>query len=85
MANLTVGSSVKVLKVEVAHGLQVDRASNGQAQDWNVHDSSLLGTSCTYYTPANDTRDCIDGLDDEHKPYCVAVTTLIESPMKLFV
>lgn len=86
MANLTVTQpSIKVLKVEVSHGLKVDRASNGQAQDWNVTQSSLFGAPCTYYTPANDTRDCIDGLDEDHRPYCVAVTTVIESPMKLFV
>ena len=39
----------------------------------------------TYYTPADDKRDFIDGLDSDHKPYGVAITCLIESPMKLFV
>lgn len=86
MANLTVQQpNIKVLKVEVSHGLQVDRDANGQAGDWNVTESSLMGAPCTYYTPANDTRDCIDGIDDDHRPYCVAVTTIIESPMKLYL
>lgn len=44
-----------------------------------------MGTSCTYYTPKDDKRDLLDGLDADHKPYGVAVTALIESPMKLFV
>lgn len=86
MANLTVEQpSIQILKVEITHGLGVDRDADGAADDWNVTQSSLLGAPCTYYTPKNDTRDCIDGLDGSHKPYNVAVTALIESPMKLFV
>lgn len=44
-----------------------------------------MGAPCTYYTPVNDQRDWSDHIDGAHKPYCVAVTALIESPMKLFV
>lgn len=47
--------------------------------------SSLMGTRCTYYTPKDDKRDLLDGLDADHRPYCVAITALIESPMKLYV
>ena len=86
MANLTVEQpSIKVLKVEITHGLNRERLKNGAAGDWNVTQSSLLGAKCTYYTPKNDQRDLIDGIDANHKPYGVAVTALIESPMKLFV
>ena len=84
MANLTVDQpSMQVLKVEIAHGLDCERSQNGSAAEWVETKSSILGAPCTYYTPANDTRDLIDGIGQ--KPYCVAVTALIESPMKLFV
>ena len=37
MANLTVNQpSVKVLKVEIAHGLNLDRDSNGKAEDYTT-------------------------------------------------
>ena len=86
MANLTVEQpSIQVLKVEIAYGISVERAANGNAEDWVKSESSLLGAPCTYYTPVDDKRDIIDGLTLEHKPYNVAITTLIDSPMKLFV
>ena len=86
MANLTVKQpSIQVLKVEIIHGLSAERAANGNAEDWNKTKSSLLGAPCTYYTPKDDKRDLIDGLTLEHKPYNVAITALIDSPMKLFV
>lgn len=37
------------------------------------------------YIPKEDTRSFLDHLDSNHKPYVVAATLLIESPMKLFV
>ena len=36
MANLTVIPSIKVLKVEIAHGLNVQRDSNGNAEDYTT-------------------------------------------------
>lgn len=33
----------------------------------------------------NDTRSFLDHLEYDHKPYTVAATVLIESPMKLYV
>jgi len=87
MANLTVEQPrMKVLKVEVTHGLNRDRASNTRpAQEYNVTKGSLFGAPQTVYVPKNDTRDFLDHLDPNHKPYVVAATLLIESPMKLFV
>ena len=85
MANLTVEQDIKVLKVEIAHGLNLERDSNGSAEDYTTSQSSVLGASTTYYTPVNDERSFLDFLDEEHKPYCVAVTALVESPMKLYV
>ena len=86
MANLTVTQpSIKVLKVEIAHGLNVDRDTNGNAEDWTTTESSFYGAPCTYYTPVKDERSIFDFLDETKKPYNVAVTALIESPMKLYV
>ena len=87
MANLTVEQpSIKVLKVEISHGLNMDRETNGNAEDWTTSESSVLGAPCTYYTPVKDESSIFDFLDsDEKKPYNVAVTALIESPMKLYV
>lgn len=86
MANLTVEQpNMQILKVELNHGLDVERGNNGEASEWVESKSSLLGASCNYFTPAQDTRDLIDGVDAKHRPYSVAVTMLIESPMKMFV
>jgi hypothetical protein len=86
MANLTVTQpNIQILKVEISHGIGVERDANGAAEDWQVSESSLLGAPCSYYTPSNDQRDCIDGLDADHKPYKIAVTAMVESPMKLYV
>lgn len=87
MANLTVHQpKIQVLKCEIAHGLAVDRASNGQESDWTKSSSSIMGAPCDYYTPAqSDDRHVLDNLQVGNKPYCIAVTALIESPMKLFV
>ena len=85
MANLTAYPDMKVLKVEVSHGLQVDRSSNGNIEDYDVTETTLLGQKCTYYVPKGDQSDVIDGFAYGRKPYCVAITCAIESPMKLFV
>lgn len=86
MANLTVTQpSIQILKVEISHGLKLERSLNGVKSDWIVSQTSLMGAPETVYTPAIDERDVIDGLDANHKPYLVAVTAMIESPMKLFV
>lgn len=37
------------------------------------------------YVPKNDNRHWLDHLDANHKPYLVAATVMIESPMKLYV
>jgi len=69
----------------LSHGLSVDRAANGSADDWDKSESSIMGAPLTYYVPKNDTRSVFDNFDQGKKPYCIAVTALIESPMKLFV
>ena len=86
MANLTVEQpSIKVLKVEITHGLKRDRTANGSAEDWNVSESSFMGAKARYYTPKDGSHSILDNLDNDYKPYCVAITCLIESPMKMFV
>ena len=86
MANLTVNQpSIKVLKVEIQHGLQVERSANGSEDQYTVSQSSVLGAPTNYYVPKNDQRSFLDFLEEDHKPYCVAVTALIESPMKMYV
>lgn len=85
MANLTAEPNIRVLKVEVNHGLNVDRSQNGNAEDWAIAESSIQGAQCNYYTPVPDNRSMLDSIEDSRKPYVVAVTCLIESPMKLFV
>lgn len=37
------------------------------------------------YVPKNDKRHFLDNLDYNYKPYVVAATLMIESPMKLYV
>lgn len=86
MANLTVEQpSIKVLKVEINHGLNVERSQNGPQNDYNVIKSSFLGAPTNYYVPAADNRDWLDNLETGRRPYCIAVTVLIVSPMKMFV
>jgi len=39
----------------------------------------------TYIDSSGDSRSFLDHIDSNHAPYCVALTLLIESPMKLYV
>lgn len=52
---------------------------------YSVTNSTMLGSKCDYYTAKNGEKSVLDFLGENHRPYLVAVTTLIESPMKLFV
>lgn len=63
----------------------MQRSKNKQASEYNIHKSSLFGAPLTTYVPKNDTRSFLDHMDSNHRPYLVAATVLIESPMKLFV
>jgi hypothetical protein len=86
MANLTVEQpSIKVLKVEINHGLNVERSQNGAKSDYTVSKSSFLGAPTNYYVPTSDSRNVLDNFETSRRPYCIAVTVLIESPMKMFV
>ena len=86
MANMTVEQpKMKLLKVEVHNGISLHRSKNLPASEYNVTKSSLFGAPQTVYVPKNDTRSMWDHLDSNHKPYVIAATVLIESPMKLFV
>ena len=86
MANLTVEQpKIKVLKVEVHHGIHLERSKNKPAKEYNITKGKLFGATQTIYTPKNDQRSFLDNLDNNYKPYVVAATVLIESPMKLYV
>lgn len=86
MANLTVNQpNMKVLNVELHHGLNVERNQNASKDDYSISESSILGAPTKYYVPKNDQRHVLDNCSPKHKPYVIAVTMLIESPMKMFV
>lgn len=87
MANLTVDQpKMKLLKVELSNGISIDRSQNKPASEYNIFKSSMFGATKTVYTPkSNDTRHFLDHLDYDYKPYTIAATVLIESPMKLYV
>lgn len=87
MANLTVHQpKIEILNVELHYGLDVNRNANKPKDDYSITQSSLLGAPLTVYTDKNgDSRSIFDNLDSNYKPYIVAVTALIHSPMKLFV
>lgn len=86
MANLRVEQdNIQVLKVEIFSGLKVERSENGAESDYVETKSSILGAPCSYFVPKEDNRHFLDVLEEDHKPYLVAVTTLITSPMKLYV
>ena len=86
LANLTVEQpKMKLLKVEISHGVNVERAQNLPASEYQIKKTTLLGANESVYVQKNDTRSFLDHLDGEYKPYVIAATVLIESPMKLFV
>lgn len=88
MANLTVDQPrIKLLKVEVHHGINLDRRLNKPASEYTIEKSKILGAPQTVYLPKNenDSRHFLDHLNYNYKPYVVAATLMIESPMKLFV
>lgn len=86
MANLTtLQPNMKVLKVEIHHGLKVSRRLNKPESDYTVKNTKMFGAQKKVYIPKPDMRHALDNLDSEYKPYLVAVTCLIESPMKLYV
>lgn len=88
MANLTVEQpSIKVIKVELHHGIPIERQSILPVEKYTIKDSSLMMAPLKVYAPNDpfDNRSALDHLDYNHKPYVVALTLLIESPMKLYV
>lgn len=84
MANLTVEQpSIKVLKIEISHGVSMERSQNLPKDAYTVVESSIMGAPCHYYKTGQESFR--DWMKEDHRPYLVAVTTLVESPMKLFV
>jgi hypothetical protein len=87
MANLTVKPILTPIKVEAFNNISVERAANN-FDCKVVSKSSLFGAPLTTYASAkSDARHAIwdNFLNPDHRPYVVAVTCLVESPMKLFI
>lgn len=86
LANLTVEQpKMTLLKVELHNGISRDRKNNKPASEYNIIKGKMFGAPKTSYIPKKDNRHFLDNLDENHKPYVVSATVLIESPMKLFV
>lgn len=89
MANLTVKQpKIKVLKVEVSHGINIERKLNKPKDQYTIKTSKMMGEQFNTYIlnkQGQDDRHFLDHLDSNHKPYVVALTLLIESPMKMYV
>lgn len=74
------------MKAEIHHGLNIERSENLPENKYNISKSSLFGAKYnTYSFKEGDNRSFLDHLDSDYKPYLVALTLLVESPMKLYV
>lgn len=90
MANLTVTQpSIRVLKAEVNQNLNVDRTVNLQnITDYDIvqHHNIFGAQYKTFINRENDERSLFDNLKlNDHRPFLVSLTCMIESPMKLYV
>lgn len=88
MANLTVNQpKIELLNVEIHHGLNVTRASNMNKDQYEISSKgSWLGADYTHYKHlGGEEKSFWDILDYDKKPYLLAATVMVESPMKLFV
>ena len=87
MANIrNFSDKTEILDVEISYGLNVDRNTNLPEDAYTISKSTLMGAPLTTYTSKkSDNRSIFDTLDRDHKPYLIAVTALIHSPMKLYV
>ena len=52
---------------------------------YNVVQSSIMGAPANFYTLKSTQPSVLDFLEESNRPYLVAVTAVVESPMKLFV
>jgi len=65
----------------------MDRSKNLREGDYTISNNhSISGAPWKTYAGPNDDRSIFDVLDFEnHRPYLVQITCMVESPMKLFV
>ena len=87
MANLTIKQPrIDLLNVELTHGLPLNRDERGPREAYNVTEGSFLGAKCTTFSPKEGKRhSLIENIHQDYKPYVLSVTTLVQSPMKLYV
>jgi len=63
MANLTVEQpSIKVLKVEISHGVSIERARNLPKDAYSVANSTFWGAKADYYSPKTGQKSVLDFL-----------------------
>lgn len=67
--------------------MNIERKENMPPSHYTIKKSKFMGATMNTYIPKGpyDTRSCLDHLDRDYKPYLVALTLLVESPMKLYV
>ena len=87
MANLRVKQDkISILNLELTHGLPLERNDRGPRDAYNMKEGSFMGAKCLTFTPKQGkTHSLADNLFTVYHPYTLGVTTLVESPMKLFV
>lgn len=76
MANLRVRSDKhEILKVELTHGLPLNRNQRHSWDSYDVSEGSLFGAKCTTYTLKNGPKHSfLDNMFVNYKPYNLAVT-----------
>ena len=87
MVNLRVHQpQIDILNVEIHHGLNLDRTQNKPKSAYRISDSKFLGAPMKVYKDTTEPRSFLENmLNENNKPYLVSITTLIHSPMKMFV
>lgn len=54
---------MKLLKLELHHGISADRSQNKPASEYNIMKTKWMGAPKTVYIPKNDTRSFLDHLN----------------------
>lgn len=87
MANLRVKSDrINILKVDLTHGLPLNRLERHAISNYDVVKEDLFGAPLTrYHLKGTKPHSLLDNLLTDYRPYTLAVTVAMQSPMKLFV
>lgn len=88
MANLRLKSDkIEILKVELTHGVPINRTERLASEEYNISSGSFLGAPLKTFTrkDGKNKHSILDNMFVDYRPYNLAVTTLVSSPMKFFV